>query len=275
MSEDLTAEIENTAAEDVITDSSTVPGAEAKPEGEAEASATETPEASKKVNPVQPRINQLIRDKYEKDQENAELRARLDKLEQAKPAAVDAVVNVPKEDDFEDYADFQAAQAKFVADTAANAAYDRIKAENQTSTEETAQETRRKEIEAKKSAFEEALESKRDNFQDFEEIAYMNPFMDMDLVDQIFGLDKGIEVSYHLGANLDEAERIFKLPPVQRARELTKLEFQVEAVKPKKVSEAPDPITPLGGSEKVEVDPDKMTADEWQQWEYDRQRAKG
>lgn len=263
MSEDLNAEIENNAGQDVIAESSTAPEV-----------AAETPEEPKKANKVQERINQLTRKNYEERQRVAELEARLSELEANKPQPKAPEITAPKEDQYENYEDYQAAQAKFVADTAANAAYDRITAENQAKTEEQKRLEREQVLQSKKKAFNDNVESKRANFENFEDVAYGHQFMDIDLAEQIFDMEKGPEVAYHLGSHLDEAERIFALPPVQRARELTKLEFQVEALNPKKVSDAPDPITPLGSHETVERDPDKMTADEWQQWRHEQVMAK-
>jgi len=141
-----------------------------------------------------------------------------------------------------------------------------VTADNNANKETATQNQRQEDVKTKKVAFEANLEGKRANFEDFEDVAYGHNFMDLDLAEQIFDMEKGPEVAYHLGAHLDEAERIFALSPVQRARELTKLEFQVEALKPKMVSGAPDPISPLGNSETVQTDPDKMTADEWRIW---------
>lgn len=273
MSEDQTGEIEKKPSHDDKAASSPAPGVEVKPEGQAEASATETPsEAKKTANPVQPRINQLTRKNHDQlmkhTAETAELKARIAKLEQAPPVVETHEKRVaPNEDDFDSSQDYHAANAKFYADVSGDAAQERITASDSDTKEKTAQTARQTELKGKKAAFEKKLEAIRGNFENFEEVAYGNTqFMDLDLAEQIFDLDKGPEVAYHLGSNLDEAERIFALSPIQRARELTKLEFQVEALKPKVVSDAPDAITPLGNSATVEMDPDKMTADEWQAW---------
>lgn len=275
MSNDLSGEIENTPSLDENVESSTTPEVEVESVEDAETSATETPEEPKKANKVQERINQLTREKYEERQKNAELEARLAKLEASNSQAPEPEIIAPKEEDYDDYSQFQMAQAKFVADTAANAAYNRIAAENQTRQQKDAESIRQQELQSKKEAFEKNVNSKRANFQDFENVAYGHEFMDLDLAEQIFEMDKGPEVAYHLGSHLDDAARIYALPPVQRARELTKLEFALQAITPKKVSSAPDPITPLGHKERVETDPDKMTADEWQKWRYEQLQAKG
>lgn len=261
--EDLSGEIDKKTSHDEQAAPSPAPEAEVKPQGEAEASATETTDEPKKVNKVQERINQLTREKHEQRQENADLKARLEKLEQVKPVEKTVELVAPNPDEFDTDQEYHAANAKYYADVSTNAAKAEVSANNQSRVEADEQTQRQEAVKTKKAAFEKNLDSKRANFEDFEDVAYGHNFMDLDLAEQIFEMDKGPEVAYHLGSHLDEAERIFALPPVQRARELTKLEFQVEALKPNLVSGAPDPITPLGNSETVNQDMDKLSVQDW------------
>lgn len=235
---------------------------------DAEVSATETTEEPKKVNKVQTRINQLTRERYEAKQETDGLRKKVAQLEanQKPEAPSQPDIKAPNEDDFDTDSEFQQANATFIADNAVNKAYAKIQADNDTRDQAGKATAREAELTDKKSVFEKNVDSKRQNFEDFEDVAYGHSFMDRDIAEQIFDMDKGPEVAYHLGSNLDVAEKIFALIPVQRARELTKLEFQVEALKPKLVSGAPDPITPIGSGQGADPDPDNMTADEWQAW---------
>jgi len=236
------------------------------PEALEQGSAAETPEEKPKGNKVQERINQLTREKYEQRTKNQELEARLKELEARKVEPVKQELAAPKEDEYDDYSDYQTAQADYIAETATNRAYERMATEQQARVDSSNEQTRQETLHSKKKAFDQNVDTKRANFENFEDVAYGHDFMDTDLAEQIFDMDKGPEVAYHLGAHLDEAERIYALTPVQRARELTKLEYQVQALTPKKVSDAPDPIEPLGGSEAKEIDPDSLSADEWQKW---------
>jgi len=277
MSDDQPAEVEKPASHDEQAAPSTAPEAQSQT---AESSAAETPqveEKSEKPNKVQERINQLTREKYELRQANADLDQRLKNLENPAPTENKPVPVAPKEDDFEHFSDYQAANSQFIAETASNAAFDRFTAQQQQAAQVTQQNERQQTLKSKQDSFNQNVDTKRANFKDFEDVAYGHPFMDGDLAEQIFDMgEKAPEVAYHLGSNLQEAERIFALTPVQRARELTKLEFQVEALAPKKVSGAPDPITPLGQTEAVgEIDPEKLTADEWLIWRRNKLEAKG
>jgi hypothetical protein len=63
---------------------------------------------------------------------------------------------------------------------------------------------------------------------------------------------------------MDEAARIMSLPPIQMARELTKLEFKLGQPATKPVSKAPAPIKPLGsGKAAGEGLSDDLPIDEW------------
>lgn len=236
-----------------------------------EASAAESTEAPKKRNGVQERINKLTTKNYEERQRNAQLEERIKTLESSQPATpAEPDLAAPNEDDFNTHSEYQSANAKFVAEAASNAAYDRIRAEQDGVVKTNQRNEQQGEVLAKKKVFEDNVASKAANFQDFTEVVYgedFGKFLDKDLAVQIFDIgEKAPEVAYFLATNLDVAARIHALNPVQRARELTKLEFQTEALNPKIVSDAPNPINTLGNSEVVLTDPDKMSADEWRTW---------
>jgi hypothetical protein len=67
------------------------------------------------------------------------------------------------------------------------------------------------------------------------------------------------QIIYELAKNREEAERISGLPPVAAAREIGKLEARLSAasdkpkVEPKKTTQAPKPLSPVGGKGVVEV----------------------
>ena len=77
------------------------------------------------------------------------------------------------------------------------------------------------------------------------------------------------KVLHALGSNMDEAMRIFSLPPVPMAVALAKL--SAAPVKAKPVSNAPPPIKPIIGMPKAgEPDPDKMSMEDWYKWREDQ-----
>lgn len=244
-----------------IADSSTAPVTES----ETEVGNPEVTEP-KKVNKVQARINQLTREKHELRQQLSSQEQRLQALE-TRPTEQPKPTIAPNENDFDTDTAYKEASSKYITETATEAAYQRFTSENKASEEAQSQATENAQWQIKQKAFFENVESKSENFEDFDNVAYGHQFMDAGIATELFEMDKGPEVAYHLGSNLEIAEKIFALNPVQRARELTKLEFQLEALNPKKVSTAPDAIKPLGNnSTPAETDPEKMNADDWQAW---------
>jgi hypothetical protein len=79
--------------------------------------------------------------------------------------------------------------------------------------------------------------------------------------------DAGAKLIHHLGKDLDEAARITSLPPVQMARELTRLELKLSQPQPKPVSKVPAPITPVGGvGSASSKDPADMSYGDFVKW---------
>jgi len=269
-------EIELGTVEDApIVESSPTPASEAENTPE-----PEVVEEPKKDNGVQKRINQITREKHEArqeadrvKQENAELAKQLEALKTPK-----AELSQPQENDFTDYNEYQQANSNYVVEKATQGAYEKLRAENQATENATKQANQEQAFATKRTEFQEKAATKKEHYQDFDEVVYgdgLAPFMDTELAGQLFDMDKGPEVAYHLGAHLDVAERIHALDPVSRARELTKLEFQVESVTGgKKVSDAPDPIVPLGNSAVVSKDEKDMSDDEWWAGRYAQLNAR-
>lgn len=86
--------------------------------------------------------------------------------------------------------------------------------------------------------------------------------------------DAAAKLLHHLGQDLDEAARIASLPPVQMARELTKLEYKLaQAPAPKPVSKAPAPVKPIGSGGVTEAGlRDDLPIDEWMRRNNTRKR---
>lgn len=89
--------------------------------------------------------------------------------------------------------------------------------------------------------------------------------LNKDILDVIVDSDEAAKIIHYLGNDLDEAARIVSLPPVRMAREITKLEAKL-ADQSKKISNAPDPIKPIGGSSKNTKSPGQMSDEEYAKW---------
>lgn len=84
------------------------------------------------------------------------------------------------------------------------------------------------------------------------------------MMEAIVDSDNGTEISYHLAKHPDEAERIFKLSPVQQVKEIFKLGITLAEPKTKKKTDAPKPITPVGSNKKTGDLRDDMPYDDWE-----------
>lgn len=121
-----------------------------------------------------------------------------------------------------------------------------------------------------------ALEDKAvEKYDDYLEVAH-NPAIKItqEMAEVIKTSDEGPEIAYHLGKNPEEAARIAQLPPLAQARELGKLEGNLNTKKGNTtpdVTKAPDPITPVSGEvssfkTRDTTDPrssESMSATEW------------
>lgn len=244
---------------------------EVTPEGEVEVEASAPEKKPENKNRFQKRINELTTKNFESEQRAKALEARLKDLE-SKAATVEPV-KAPTFDDFANEADYDLAKSNYIAENAANTAYERISRENKANQDYNAQVAAQQTLVDKKKGFDENLADKAENFEDFDEVAYGHQFIHDDSVGLIYESEKGPELAYHLGSNLDLAEKIFMMTPTQRARELTKIEFGLEALTPKKVSDAPNPIKPLGNQEKIGIEEDDMSDDEWLAFRYKQLNA--
>jgi len=82
------------------------------------------------------------------------------------------------------------------------------------------------------------------------------------LVDMFLGDDQDLDIAHHLARNLEEADRLLSLSPMQRGRELAKLadQFSSESAPaashapPKKTTNAPPPPKTVSGAGKPSVD---------------------
>lgn len=85
-------------------------------------------------------------------------------------------------------------------------------------------------------------------------------------VSALLGMEDAHKVIYTLGKNPEEAVRILSLPPVEQGRALERLALKAAQPAAKAVSKAPAPITPVDSNVSGEVDPAKMSMDEWAKW---------
>ena len=262
--------IDSTATPDIQQDEQQQPEATEVEAQEAEQSeqptAEDTAEKEPKENKVQKRINELTREKYEARKLAEEAEARAAELQKKLEAQNQAEQEkAPDELDYDDHDEYLAARDQYLINQAKKAALQEFRAEERTIAQQLKEQERAAKAQEK---FVNNLQSKADQFENFDQVAGGHPYMSNDMYEIILESDKGPELAYHLGSHLDEAERIYSLPPIMQARELTKLEAKIETANPKKATSAPDPIVPIGSGGTVEKDPEQMSGDEWAAWRY-------
>ena len=108
-------------------------------------------------------------------------------------------------------------------------------------------------------------------YDDFEEVALAEtvPITPM-IQDVLAETENPADVAYYLGKNRTECIAISKLTPIAAARAIARIETKLEggnpAPNPKKTTNAPPPIKPVGSSNTVNKDPEKMTQAEYETW---------
>ena len=236
-----------------------------EPAEETEEVAEETAPPPKKKQTAQERINELTRIRREKEREAEYWRQIALEKSEKKPDPVPekpATPPRPKLDDFETTTEYEDALFEW---------RDNVKSAE-------AEATKRKtEHERLFAEFNERAKAMRAEHEDFDEVIE-SPVFTPSMQAALLQSENGPQVAYHLGLpeNRDLAEKIRSYSPEGQIYEMGKLETQLLIAKKKKtVSSAPAPIKPIGMSGGGgEVDPSKMSINEWMEWDKKRELEK-
>lgn len=200
-----------------------------KAEGEAEAGNGEAEgDAHKKPNrtPAKERIAELTRQRRE-----AEKRAE---IAEAKLKAYEAPA--PKRADYADDDSFEADRAKWAAKAARG---DEAKQEADTAKSE-AQQAKAETWNAQRA---EIVERHPDFDQKISSVP--GDIFNESVADAILESEMAADVAYVLANNLDRAKAFAAMTPIQRGREIGRIEAEL-APKPRKISSAPPPVETIG-----------------------------
>ena len=174
--------------------------------------------------------------------------------------------DAPKLEDFDTVDEFEAASIQFKIDQKVNAEVRRaLERQPEVHVEQQRQEFGNR-----------IYEDGAKKYKDFAEVVgnEHNPFT-IEMIDAVrLGDNKDVppeDIFYYLAKNQPEAVKISRMPPVQVAREIVKIESRLAAAtkaapKVKTISDAPDPIRPTGSGIVVTKDPNKMTQKEYEAW---------
>lgn len=217
---------------------------------------------------VKKRIGKLTAKNYQSEQRIKRLEAEL-----AEKNATTETVEKPTRPDelqFDDPAEFQAAQEKYDEDSFNYRMTERDKKTAVQSSADLIKEQRQERIDS----FDKKVTEIGEKIPDFEEVARSEEMLEIydvapHLADVIEESESGPEIAYFLGNNPEEAVRLAGLSTVQVAIEVGKLEGKLSNALPKKnISKAAKPVNTLTGKggEVVGKSVDDMTQKEYEAW---------
>lgn len=228
------------------------PAREDKPEVEKPEVIVEESEEPEEVNSFQKRINKVTADKWEEKRRADALQEELDKLKSAQPQTQST--DKPELESFDyDEASYQEALIDWKI--------------QQRQAEAQKQQQLAKETESKQAAikvFDERAAAFSADKPDFAEVLGKVPTLQPAVLSALMLDEKGPELSYYLGNNLDVADKVASMNPVAAAIELGKISEKLAKPKQIKPSSAPEPIEPIasGGTVSSSMG-DDMPIDEW------------
>ena len=201
----------------------------------------------------------------EKRAEKAEKRAEAAEKKLAESGKADnAKAEEPEPSDYDNYDDYLKALDDFNGKEPEKKAEPKPKEEPKKVDEAKAEEVDDELLDALEDA-ESSFETARERYVDFNEvIGNKDANITRDMVIAMSDADNAGDIAYHLGKNEDEANRIAELSPLAQAKEIGKLEVKLAKKPPaeKKVTNAPNPIEPVGGGDATEKAEKDMTFSE-------------
>lgn len=242
------------------------PAAQETPEAKLD---RERDEAGRFRNPLQPRIDELTRDKHNAKREADYWKQRAEAAE--KPPEPPKAKPTPEQ--FDDYTAYTEAIADWKADEKVDAkleARDKADAEKRTAA---TRATNWSEREAKV----------REQMSDYDEVMRAADIpIAQHVIDQLLESEEGPRVSVHLAKHPDLAAKLNNMTPIQAAREIGRLEAVVAVpvepaaesetppnatpapvAKPPKTTSAPPPAKPVASGRATTVPLEKMGMDEY------------
>jgi hypothetical protein len=210
---------------------------------------------------VQKRIDRLTREKYRLQ---AELEVARKQAPQPEPQAKPAADGAPKPDQFKSYEEFLEARAEWKAEQRVGTLLGELR-------EKAQRQAGQAEQEKLQSQWEKRVGEALTTYDDFEEVA-LSPEVPISepMMAAILRSPKGADVAYHLGKNRELAAQIAGLDPIGAAIRIGEIAATITKPAPKKTSDAPAPINPVGGRAAAQKDPTKMSTDEWMRWRNDQ-----
>lgn len=238
---------------------------EPEPKSAESASAvTDTDEESSKVlDPVQKRIDELTRRRYDAERAADQVRADRDEwrdraMRAEKPPAVEESPAVGKT-----LADFAYDETKYQAHLFQEAEKRAVKAAEGVLTQKQTADHRASAIMAHRAREAEFAKTVPDYF----EVAHYAPIT-ASVAELVMDSDNSAALAFYLGKNPQIATKISQLSPLQQAREIGRIEAtKLDVPKPPQVSGAPPPAPKIAPSNsQVDKDPKDWTDADFEKW---------
>lgn len=258
------------AAEDVV----------AKAEAEAPEAEGQTPEGqpaevAEQPAPEDETESKRRRERRERARERAEQEAERarqaeDRLNRIKRAAESQ--SPPREADFPDPIEYAAARGAF-AQAQAAARYQQGEAEAEAEAARSAAEAaNHARIADRQRQLSEDIGAARTIYTDFDQalaVAQRGDVVSVELSLQVLESDKAADLTYWLGKNPAEAQRLssmFTRNPIAAAMELGRIEAGLNRPKPRTQTTAPEPVNPVRGTARATPNPTAMSHSEYRAW---------
>jgi hypothetical protein len=256
--EDVKEDAEHVEAEDGDNEQET--------EGE-QAEKAEPTEADKVRHAMQKRLDKMRASQAAAEKAAAEANAELEKLRGN--AVKDAA---PKEEDFDTIAEYEKAVVDYRVEQELKARQEQAAQEKAMKAQYEAHEKARKAFEQKQHEFRSKKPDYDDKAKAFAETAEDLRRIKGDGHPTVAAIGQALiesdftpELIYELGSNVELAEELAELSPIQAVRRLVLMEQEV--AKPKQKTEtAPKPIKPIKGASNASKRPEEMSAKELMRW---------
>lgn len=212
---------------------------------------------------------------------NTKLRAAEEKIKELENKVPST--DKPKEEDFDTITEFVEALTDWKVENG-------LKSQKSIVAKETAEDAKKQSATTAEEELNKVTVKGREKYVDYDDLVFNEDLIiTADMLEVITLSDIAEEVLYHLGKNPDIAADISEMSPVKAAREIGKLEMELTATIPKpntasdgalivdgqvvpkavtnkKLTKAPEPITPVKTTGITQKDPNTMSPKEYRAW---------
>lgn len=244
--------------------------------------ATAEQDQGKKHGGVQKRIDKVVREREEAKRRAEAAEKKLKELEGKTKEETKPTAKKPREHDFDTYDEFLDALDDFENGSAEDNNEGNKAESKDKSKDESKGEAEEPEISDQAKTAIAVLKEKVDSAEkpdDFNDVAYAEDLsITQDMVEALSECDNPDRVLYHLGKNKELATEIAGKSKMQQFKEVLRLDMTVKASKPPKPTKttaAPDPISPVHGSDAQEKDISEMTQAEYEAWANKQELKRG